>query len=122
MLKLLAPTPTRISRTGCSYPDGTTTSNRYTALDVTAIKDRLNYWTYFGFDSIRRKIAQTNANNVIARYGYCDCGGLSHITNAFGTSLQTVTTYNYDYQGNRISTIYPDGTSSTNWFDALGRP
>src|SRR6266540_4071716 len=108
--------------TGSSYPDGTTTSNRYTALDVTAIKDRLNYWTYFGFDSIRRKIAQTNANNVITRFGYCDCGGLSYITNAFGTSLQTVTTYNYDYQGNRISTIYPDGTSSTNWFDALGRP
>src|SRR6266542_2292981 len=31
--------------TGMAYPDGTTTSTIYTALDLTAAKDRLGYWT-----------------------------------------------------------------------------
>ncbi len=47
------------------YPDGTTVSNFYTALDLTATKDRLGYWTSAGFNSIRQKIAETNANIII---------------------------------------------------------
>ncbi len=107
--------------TGISFPDGTTTSNVYTYLDLTAAKDRLNYWSYFTYDALRRKTAETNARNVVTKYGYCDCGDLRTITNAFGTTLEQVTTFNYDNQGNRISTIYPDATTSTNWFDALRR-
>src|SRR5439155_5662892 len=57
--------------TGVAYPDGTTTSNIYTALDLTAIKDRLGYWSYTGYNVIRQKIAETNANNVVMRWGYC---------------------------------------------------
>ena len=32
--------------TGVLYPDGTTTSNVYTYLDVTAVKDRMTNWTF----------------------------------------------------------------------------
>ena len=106
--------------TGVLYPDGTTISNIYTALDITATKDRLGYWSYTGYNSIREKIAETNANNVVTRYGYCDCGALMAVTNAWNTSVQMVTSYNYDFQGNRTYVYLPDDTVLT-WYDALGR-
>ena len=106
--------------TGEKYPDGTTTSNRYTALDVTARKDRLGNWAYTGFNAIRQPLAETNANNTITRYGYCECGALLSVTNGWNSSAQLVTSFGYDNQGNRVFTYYPDATV-TNWFDALGR-
>jgi len=106
--------------TGVHHPDGTTTSNLYTALDLTATKDRLGYWSYFGYNAVRQKIAETNANNVVTRYGYCECGALFSVTNAWGTSAEMVTSFGYDYQGHRLYTIYPDGIV-TNYFDAAGR-
>jgi len=107
------------------YPDGTTVSNFYTVgstklLDLTATKDRLGYWTYFGYDALRRKVAETNANGVVTRYGYCDCSGIGAVTNAWSTAAEFVTQFQYDYQGNRIYTFYPDATI-TNWFDSLQR-
>lgn len=112
--------------TGVLYPDGTTTTNLYAAgstkiLDLTATKDRLGHWTYFGYDGVRRKIAETNANSVVNRYGYCDCGTLLSVTNAWNTPAQFVTSFGYDNQGNRIYTTYPDMTI-TNWYDSLRRP
>ena len=47
--------------TGVLYPDNTTISNIYTWLDVTASKDRLSHWTYFGYNSIRQKIGETES-------------------------------------------------------------
>jgi YD repeat-containing protein len=107
------------------YPDGTTSSNFYTVgstklLELTATEDRLGWWTYFGYDALRRKVAETNANGVITRYGYCDCSGIGAVTNAWNTSVQFVTQFQYDYQGNRVYTFYPDATI-TNWFDSLRR-
>ena len=112
--------------TGQKFPDGTTTSNLYVSgstkiLDLTAAKDRMDHWTYFGYDSLRRKIAETNANGVVTRYGYCDCGAVASVTNAWGTAVEQVTTFNYDYQGRLISTVYADGYSVTNWYNALGK-
>ncbi len=107
--------------TGRLYPDNTTISNLYTMLDVTATKDRLGFWTYFGYNAVRQKIAETNPNNVVTRYGYCDCGSLLYVTNAFGTALQEITSFAYDYQGNRTQTYFPDGTSITNKYDSLKR-
>jgi len=107
--------------TGVAYPTNVTVSNIYTALDLTASKDQLGNWTYSGFNSIRQKVAETNANGVITRLGYCDCGSLMYVTNAFGTALQEVTSYGYDYQGNRTYVALPDGSSTTNWFDSLKR-
>jgi RHS repeat-associated protein len=107
--------------TETKYPDGTTVSNRYANLDLVGTKDRLGHWSYFGYDSMRQKVAETNANGIITRYGYCDCGSLDSITNAWNTSVQMVTTFGYDNQGNRIYTYLPDATL-TNWYDSLRRP
>jgi RHS repeat-associated protein len=112
--------------TGTKYPDGTTTTNLYTigstkVLDLTATKDRLGWWTYFGYDGLRRMTAETNANGVVTRYGYCDCGdGVTATTNAWNTATEFVTQFSYDYQGNRTYVVYPDATI-TNWYDPLGR-
>jgi RHS repeat-associated protein len=100
------------------YPDGSTVSNVYTKLDLTATKDRLNRWNYAGFNEIRQKIAETNSNGVITRYGYCDCGALLFVTNAWNTGVQFITSFGYDYQGNRTYTFLPDDTV-TNWFNSL---
>ena len=119
--------------TGRLYPDGTTTTNLYTRaaaypngtgglgiLDVAATRDRLGNWTGFDYDALRRISARTNANGVVTRYGYCDCGSASYITNAWGTPVEQVTTFSYDNQGNRTLESYADGYSVTNWFNALG--
>ena len=102
------------------YPDLTTISNCYTALDLTATKDRLGYWTQYNYDSLRHLTNLVNANGVISRYTYCTCGSLSSETKALGTSVEQSTTYGYDLQGNRTYEYLPDNTI-TNWYDALGR-
>ena len=108
--------------TGVLYPDGTTTSNVYTYLDVTAVKDRMTNWTFYGYNALRELTAVTNANSVVTRYGYCDCGAQTFVTNAFGLSgLQETTQFIYDYQSRLTQTYFPDGSSATNSYDALGR-
>jgi RHS repeat-associated protein len=105
---------------GVAYPDGSTTSNRFTALDITASKDKLGQWSYFGYNGVRQKIAETNVNGVVTRYGYCDCGALLSITNAWSTPVQLVTYFNYDFQGNRTYAYLAD-TTLTNWYNALAQ-
>jgi RHS repeat-associated protein len=118
--------------TGQRYPDGTTTTNLYSRgipypngtsagpiLDLTATRDRMNHWTYYDYDPLRRKLAETNALGVVTRYGYCDCGSYSSVTNAWGTPAQQVVSHTYDNQGNRVKIEYADGYSVTNWFNAL---
>ncbi|SPE60028.1 putative YD repeat protein [Verrucomicrobia bacterium] len=122
--------------TGSVYPDGTTTSNSYTLmggftypnssgsltiLDLTGTKDRLGNWTYYVWDAVRRRIFETNANNIVTAYGYCPCGSVASATNALGTTVQEVTTNNYDYQGNLTTVQYADGYTVTNTFDSLRR-
>ena len=101
---------------GVLYPDGSSTSNQYTVLDMTGTKDRDGNWSLFQYNTIRQKIAETNANGAVTRYGYCSCGMLEQITNAIGE----VTSFNYDYLGNRTYTYFPDATV-TNWFNSLGQ-
>jgi len=122
--------------TGSLYPDGTTTSNSYTLIggftyptssgsttimDTTGTKDRLGNWTYYVWDAVRRKIFETNANDIVTAYGYCPCGSVAFQTNALGTSVQEVTTHNYDYQGNSLTIEYADGYTINNTFDSLRR-
>ncbi|HEX5218777.1 MAG TPA: cysteine peptidase family C39 domain-containing protein [Verrucomicrobiae bacterium] len=106
--------------TGRKYPDGTTTSNIYSALDITATKDRMGFWSYAEYNGIRQKVAETNANGVVTRYGLCDCGAVMSVTNAWNTPVQMVTSFGYDLQGNRLYTYFPDATV-TNWYDSLRR-
>jgi RHS repeat-associated protein len=105
---------------GRVYPDGTSISNIYTALDITATMDRLGHWAYFSYNGIRQKVAEWDANGVETGYGYCDCGALLSVTKAVSTPVEMLTSFGYDFQGNRIYTYHPDATE-TNWFDSLGR-
>jgi YD repeat-containing protein len=81
--------------TGTKFPDGSTTSNIYSALDITATKDRLGYWTYFGYNSVRQKIAETNANNEVIRYTNNAAGDLLSLTDG----KNQTTKWNYDAYG-----------------------
>jgi len=90
-------------------------------LDVTASKDRMGFWTYYDYDALRRPTAITNANNVVTRYGYCDCGAITSMTNAFGSAIAEPTLYVNDYQGHRTQTTLPDGTVVNYTQDLLGR-
>jgi len=104
-----------------TYPDSTFVTNTYTNLDLAQTVDRMGFSTSYGYDSMRRLVAETNANSVVTRYGYCSCGSLNSITNAFGTSVQTVTQFSYDNQGNRTYTLYPGSYSVTSVYDSLKR-
>lgn len=106
--------------TGVLYSDGTTRSNVYAALSLAGAKDRLDQWTTYGYNGIGQTVAVTNANGVVTRNGYCECGSLLSTTNAWNTAVEFVTQFGYDNQGNRKYTIYPDATV-TNWFDSLRR-
>jgi RHS repeat-associated protein len=107
---------TNLYERATAYPNSTGGTK---ILDVTATKDRLGNWTYFDYDPLRRLTAVTNANNVVTRYGYCDCGAVAYITNAWGTPVEEATVFGYDYQGNRIYTLNADGYNVTNSYDAL---
>jgi YD repeat-containing protein len=98
-----------------AFPDGSTISNRYTILDLTATKDRMGNWTYFGFDSMRRKVAETNAIGAVTFWNYCTCGALESIEDALGN----FTYFNQDNQGNVTNTLYADGYSVTRTYNLL---
>lgn len=102
------------------FADGTYVTNLYDKLDLVQVTDRLGYSSTMGYDAARHLVAETNANGVVSRYGYCDCGSLNSVTNAWNTSAQEVTQFAHDNQGNRTQVAYPDATV-TNWYDALGR-
>jgi RHS repeat-associated protein len=70
---------------------------------------------------MRQKIGETNASGAITRYGYCDCGALVSVTNAFNTAIQEVTTFEYDYQGNRRYIKRADAYNVTNSFNLLSQ-
>jgi RHS repeat-associated protein len=101
--------------TGMLYPDGSSISNIFTFLDLTATRDRLGNWTYFAYDSMRRNTAITNALGNATYFNYCTCGSLASTIDADGN----VTYYNYDNQGNRTNTVYADGYSTTTTYNLL---
>ena len=89
------------------YPDGTTISNVFTRLDITATKDRANQWTYYGYNAVRQLMAVTNAVGQVTTYDYCGCGSPDQITRWKGTTPLT-TVYYYDIAGRMTNVIYPD--------------
>ena len=101
--------------TGTVFPDGSSVSNIYTKLDLTATKDRLGHWTYFGYDNLRRNTAVTNALQNVTLYNYCTCGALESVLDA-ATNL---TQFFYDNQGNLTNTIYADGFASFKNYNLL---
>jgi RHS repeat-associated protein len=103
--------------TGVIFPDGSSISNQYTFLDITATKDRMGYWTHFGYDAMRRKTAETNAIGFFTLYNYCTCGALDSMQDAVGN----VTYYYYDNAGRLTSMVYPDSYTISRIYDPLDR-
>ena len=103
-----------------TYQDGTTISNRYDStkkLDLIATKDRLNNWTYFGYNDLRQLTAETNANGQVTLYDYCNCGLPSQITKLNGGS-PVITTFAYDLAGRRTNVTYADGYFMNYFYDS----
>lgn len=103
--------------TSVRFPDGTTKSNVYTYLDLTATKDRLGNWTHKGVDNMRRLTVVTNTLGHTTRYGYCVCGSLESVTNALGQ----VTSFTYDRAGRRTAVIDAELNSTVYNYDKSGR-
>ena len=102
------------------FPDGTFVTNSYENLNLVLTLDRMGFTNSFGYDPLRRMTAATNANGVVSRYGFCGCGSLTFITNAWNTPVEYTVQNSYDLQGNLIYEVYPD-RAVTNWFDSLRR-
>jgi RHS repeat-associated protein len=107
----------RLTKT--AFPDSTFISNTYNKLDLVQTVDRMGFTNSFGYDSMRRMVTATNALGTITAYDYCECGELNSITNALGTSVQAVTQFSYDNQGNLTNSIYADNYSLTNTYNLL---
>ncbi|HEV2207455.1 MAG TPA: RHS repeat-associated core domain-containing protein [Verrucomicrobiae bacterium] len=105
--------------TSVAYPDGTTTSNVYNNLDIVAVKDRLNQWTRYGYNTLRQLVAVTNVNGQVTQYGYCECGAPNLITRWNG-STPLYTTLTYDLGGRLTNAIYPDGYQLNYAYDVYG--
>ena len=104
--------------TGTIFPDGTTTLNAYTNLDLIAQKDRLGNTTHFLYDSLDHLQHITNALNKVTSLEWCDCGSLTSITDPLTTNT---TVLNYDNQGRLTNVLFPDGSSVTDQYDLSGR-
>jgi RHS repeat-associated protein len=100
-----------------AYPDGTTTMNIYSNLDVVETIDRLGYSNEFAYDALRHKIASTDALGRTTHWNYCPCGSLDSIVDA----ASNTTSYSYDLLNRVTNVLYPDGYSITNNYDILSR-
>ena len=103
------------------YPDDTFVTNSYNRLDLVQIKDRMGFTSSYGYDSMRRQVAATNALGKYTLYDYCTCGALDSIQDAAGN----FTLFTYDNAGNRLSENHWDADniiySITNAYDSLKR-
>lgn len=92
-------------------------SNRYDKLDLVAVKDRLNNWTYGGYDGLRHLNSITNALTKVTRLSWCNCGTLETITDA----LTNITSFQFDNQVRRTNVVFADGSSQSYRYDLAGR-
>jgi len=89
----------------------------YTNLDLVQVIDRMGFTNSFGYDPLRRKIAETNALGYYTLYSYCNCGSLDSIRDAAGNT----NVFFYDNAGRLLNTVYADGFSTTNNFNLIGQ-
>jgi RHS repeat-associated protein len=111
----------RLRRVDFLGSPSTSITNTYLNLDLVRVVDRMGFINSFGYDSMRRLTASTNANGAVTRCGYCSCGSLQAVTNAFGTDIQQITQHFYDNQGKLLQTIGPDGYSVLSSYNLLGQ-
>ena len=100
-----------------TYPDGSTeewTFNQWG--DATGFKDRAGNTTSNVFDNLGRVTRQTDARGFATSYGYNDADQVAAITNA----LNQVWQFACDAEGRVSQVTYPDATTETRTYDALG--
>jgi RHS repeat-associated protein len=90
-----------------TYPNGTTETLTYVNLDPQTYKDRSGKLTQYGYDRLRHLTQITEATNWVTHVGWCDCGGLSSVTDPLGR----ITTWLHDLQGRVTAKQYPNGSS-----------
>jgi len=98
-------------------PRATVESENRHLFDLVRVIDRLGYTNSFGFDNLRRLVAQTNALGRVTHFSYCTCGSLDSTQDAAGN----ITSFFYDNLGRQTNAIFPDNTSVTYSYDLLGR-
>lgn len=98
--------------TQINYPDGTSRQFLYTdpvrgmTLDLTAIKDRLDRWTYHHYNSNRQIDSSQDPLGRTTLLDWCACGSLSGITDPKGN----MTRFDRDLQSRVTSKIYAFST------------
>ncbi len=100
-----------------TFPDQTYISNRYTFLDLIATKDRLDHWSYFGYDQLRHNTNFVDRLGNTNVYSYCSCGALDSVRDPLGN----FTHYYYDNQMRVTNVVYPDNYSVTNFYNLIGQ-
>lgn len=98
------------------FPDGTLRSNRFNGPNLVATRNRLGAWRYTGYDSMNRRVAETNEVGSVTLFGYT-CGRLSSVTNAVGD----VTSYLTDALGRTVKVTQPDGSWVASSFNTLSQ-
>jgi len=84
--------------------------------NITAVKDARGNVTTFAYDDLNRKVLETDPLGRSWRYAYLRLDLLANVTDARGDR----TVYLYD-SSNRLAAIsYPDGTQTSNTYDAVG--
>ena len=77
--------------------------------------------SYYNYDSLGRVIGTTDALGNITRYAYDSRGNVTQIIQAFGTSLQRVTTITPDATFNVPDLITEPGRTTAYAYDTYGR-
>src|ERR1041385_2288849 len=77
----------------------------------------MGFTNSYGYDSRRRRIAETNALGRHTLYNYCTCGSLDSVQDAAGN----YTYFYYDNQARLTNTVYADGFTITSGFNLIGR-
>lgn len=93
--------------TKATFPDTTYEQITYDKLDVGQVRDRLGRVTQYTHDALRRVTRVTDAAQRETLFEWCNCGGLSQLTDPLGN----VTDWDYDIQGRLTSKTYHDGTT-----------
>ena len=74
-----------------------------------------------GFDAGGRRVAETNQDSIVTLSGFDGAGRLTSVTNAFGTTNQMVTRYEFDEAGNQVAQIDALNRTNTFGFNLLGQ-
>jgi RHS repeat-associated protein len=73
------------------------------------------------YDQLGRRVAETNQDSIITRFGYDGLGRLTVVTNADGTLDRIETRYAYDELGNLLEQKDALGRKTKFLYDKLGR-